>query len=112
MCERRKSFRVEWNSAAKIYDLDGRFARPCIVSNFSNGGAKIIGLEPSTVPDEFLLRISPRVRAKRCHVTRRSKDGLGVEFTVGAKGTSERGENRSASNIVNNRMHHHCTARQ
>ena len=41
MRERRKSFRVEWNSAAKIYDLDGRFARPCVVSNFSNGGAKI-----------------------------------------------------------------------
>ena len=89
MSERRKNFRVEWNSAAKIYDLDGRFARPCIVSNFSNGGAKIIDLKPSTVPNEFLLRISPRVRAQRCHVTRRSKEGLGVEFIVGDKGTSE-----------------------
>jgi hypothetical protein len=89
MRERRKNFRVEWNSAAKIYDHDGRFARLCIVSNFSNGGAKIIGLEPSTIPDEFILRISPRGRTQRCHVIRRSKDGLGVEFTVGAKSTSE-----------------------
>jgi len=89
MRERRKNFRVEWNSAAKMYDRDGRFARLCIVSNFSNGGAKIIGLEPSTVPDEFILRISPRGRAQRCHVIRRSKEGLGVEFTAGAKGTSE-----------------------
>ena len=47
MRERRKNFRVEWNSAAKIYDRDGRFARLCIVSNFSNGGAKIIGLDPA-----------------------------------------------------------------
>jgi hypothetical protein len=85
MRERRKSLRVEWSSAARIYDLDGRFARPCIVSNFSNGGAKIIGLEPSTVPDEFLLRISPRIRAQRCYVTRRSKDGLGVQFRTGAQ---------------------------
>ena len=96
MPERRKSFRVEWNSAAKIYDRDGRFARPCIVSNFSNGGAKIIGLEASTVPDEFILRISPRGlhisprgHAQRYHVIRRSKDGLGVEFAAGAKDTSE-----------------------
>src|SRR5665647_3768472 len=89
MPKRRKSFRVEWNSAAKMYDRDGRFVRLFTVSNFSNGGAKIIGLIPSTVPDEFILRISPRGHPQRCHVIRRSKDGLGVEFTAGAKGTSE-----------------------
>jgi PilZ domain len=88
MRERRKHFRVEWHSEAKIYDSDGCVARRCFVSNFSNGGAKIIGLEPSTVPDEFLLRISPRGRAQRCHVTRRSKDGLGVEFIAGTKVTN------------------------
>ena len=89
MRERRKNFRVEWNSAAKIYDRDGRFARPCIVSNFSNGGAKIIGLEASTVPDEFILRISPHSRPHECHVIRRSKDGLGVEFTGNDRGMNE-----------------------
>ena len=82
MRERRKNFRVEWNSPAKIYDIQGRFTRRCIVSNFSNGGAKIIGLEPGTVPEEFILRISPRGRAKRCRVVRRFRDGLGVEFTA------------------------------
>jgi hypothetical protein len=85
MRERRKNFRVEWNSAAKIYGRDGRFAGRCIVSNFSNGGAKIIGLEPSTVPNEFILRMSPHSHAQRCHVIRRSKDGLAVEFTSSAK---------------------------
>jgi len=89
MRERRKNFRVEWNSPAKIYDSKGRLAGRCIVSNFSNSGAKIASLEPSTVPDEFILRISPHGRAHRCHVTWRSKDGLGVEFTDRAKGTSE-----------------------
>jgi hypothetical protein len=98
MRERRKSFRVEWNSAAKIYDRDGRFARLCIVSNFSNGGAKIIGLEPSTVPDEFILRISPRCRAQKCHVTRRSKDGLAVEFTAHQR--YQRASTGSAAKIV------------
>jgi hypothetical protein len=89
MRERRKNFRVEWNSAAKIYDRDGRFPRRCIVSNFSNGGAKIIGLEPSTVPDEFILRISPACRTQKCHVIRRSKDGLAVKFAADAKDPSE-----------------------
>ena len=68
MRERRKNFRVEWNSPAKIYDSHGRFTGRCIVSNFSNDGAKIIGLEPSIVPDEFVLRMTPRGRAKRCRL--------------------------------------------
>ena len=66
MRERRKNFRVEWNSLGTIYDRNGRFARRCIVSNFSNGGARITGVEPSTVPDEFILRISPHGRAHDC----------------------------------------------
>jgi hypothetical protein len=59
MRERRKNFRVEWNSPGKIYHRNGRFARLCIVRNFSNGGARITGVEPGTVPDEFILRIFP-----------------------------------------------------
>jgi hypothetical protein len=89
MRERRRNFRVEWNSPGKIYDCNGRFARPCTVSNFSNGGAKIVCLGHHKVPDQFILRISPHGRARRCRVTWRAKDGLGVEFTDGAKGTTE-----------------------
>ena len=89
MRERRKNFRVEWNSPGKIYDHNGRFVQSCIVSNFSNGGGKIVGLEPGTVPDEFILRISPHGHVHNCRVTWRSKDGLGVKFTDGAQGTSE-----------------------
>jgi hypothetical protein len=89
MRERRKNFRVEWNSQAKIYDRRGRFARPCLVSNFSNGGAKIVSLEPRTIPDEFTLRISPHGRLQERHVTWRSKDGVGVEFTDEARGANE-----------------------
>jgi PilZ domain len=87
--ERRNNFRVEWNSPGKIYHRNGRFSRLCIVSNFSNGGARITGVEPGTVPDEFILRIFPHDRAHECRVTWRSKDGLGVEFAGNARGTSE-----------------------
>ena len=89
MREHRKNFRVEWNSQAKIYDCHGRFDRQCIVSNFSNGGAKILVPESGGLPDEFILRISPRCRLQKCHVIWRSKDGVGVEFTDSAKDASD-----------------------
>ena len=78
--ERRKNFRVEWNSPATIYNCNGRSARPCVVSNLSNGGAKIVGVRPETIPDEFVLRVSPHSRARKCRVLWRSRDALGVEF--------------------------------
>lgn len=89
MRERRKNFRIEWNSLASIYDRYGRLTELCIVRDFSNRGATISGVEPSSIPDEFILRISPRSRAHHCHVTWRSMDGLGVKFTGHAKGISE-----------------------
>ena len=82
----------------------GRFARLCIVSNFSNGGARITGVEPDTVPDEFILRIFPHDRAHKCGVTWRSKDGLGVDFAGDAKGIREpaidRRQKRLSSAVV------------
>jgi hypothetical protein len=48
--ERRKHFRVEWNSPATIYD--GQLPGCCIVSYFSNGGAKIVGVKATTIADE------------------------------------------------------------
>jgi|SRR5215211_1418972 len=81
--ERRTNFRVEWNSAATIYDRNGRRARPCIVTNFSNGGAKITGVVPETIADEIMLRLSPHSRTRRCRVVWRTRDALGVEFIEG-----------------------------
>ena len=89
MRERRKNFRVEWNSAAKIYDHNGHFAGPCIVCNFSNGGAKIVGVKPDDLPNNFILRISPHGHAHNCRVVWRTKDSLGVKFTGTAKDTRE-----------------------
>jgi hypothetical protein len=78
--ERRKNFRVDWNAPATIYDLERRLARPCVLSNFSNTGARIAGVRSSTIPDEFILRIT-RGRTHKCHVLWRSDDALGVKFT-------------------------------
>ena len=80
--ERRRNFRVEWNSPATIYDLERDLVRPCILANFSNTGARITGVLASTIPDEFMLRITGGRRGTRkCRVLWRSNDTLGVEFT-------------------------------
>ena len=76
--DRRNNFRVEWHSPAILYQ--GTLARPCILSNFSNGGAKITGVRTTTIPDEFGLRITPRRRIHACRVIWRTDDALGVQF--------------------------------
>jgi hypothetical protein len=84
--ERRKNFRVEWHSAATLYDLDREMPRPCILADFSNGGAKITGIVADTIPDEFMLRMGHgERRLRRCRVVWREDDTVGVQFTDGAK---------------------------
>jgi PilZ domain len=77
--ERRKNFRVERNSLATIYH--GEFARPCILTNFSNGGARVAGVRADTFPEEFMLRLTPLGRIHKCRVLWRTNDALGVRFT-------------------------------
>ena len=77
--ERRKSFRVEWNEPATIHD--GGMARPCILANFSNTGAKLTKVAPATIPDEFMLSITPHGRKRKCRVRWRYGEAVGVQFT-------------------------------
>jgi hypothetical protein len=63
-----------------IYDCDSDWTGTCILSDFSNGGAKIRGVTVSTVPDHFLLRAIGLRKTYKCHVLWRSADALGVEF--------------------------------
>jgi hypothetical protein len=81
--ERRKNLRVEWNSPATISDGEGGTETRCILSNLSNLGASITDVRVDTIPDEFLLRITPRGRRRKCRVLWRSSSGntLGVVFT-------------------------------
>ena len=86
--ERRQNFRVEWKSSATYYDCDGR-SHPCIVNDLSNGGAKITGVRPVTIPDDFLLLISPHSALRSCHVAWRSKEAVGVRFTDRSNGAAK-----------------------
>ena len=76
--------------------------RPCILSDFSDGGAKITGVRVSTIPDEFLLRFSHgHGRTRRCRVIWRTDDTLGIEFTDPIK----RAEKSAARNAAREPAH-------
>ena len=85
--ERRQSSRVEWNEPATIHD--GSMARPCILANFSNSGAKLTKVVPATIPDEFLLSITPHGRKRKCRVRWRYGEAVGVQFTDRGDGVEE-----------------------
>jgi hypothetical protein len=78
--ERRKNFRIQWNSSAMIYDCEGAWDHPCVLSDFSNGGAKISGVTVSKFPDDFMLKMARGLKPRKCHVLWRTADALGVEF--------------------------------
>lgn len=79
--ERRKHLRVEWVSPGTIYVGDGSPGRPCLVSNLSNGGARISRVDSDRLPDEFMLSLSPRRGpSRKCRIVWRTKHDVGVEF--------------------------------
>jgi hypothetical protein len=79
--ERRQHLRVEWIDTGTIDLGTGLPLRTCMVSNLSNGGAKLSGLDAKTLPDEFTLCLSAsRNSARKCRVIWRKKHELGVEF--------------------------------
>jgi hypothetical protein len=77
--ERRKYFRVTWNLPATIYDVGRHLERPCILSDLSEGGARLSGVRANTIPDEFRLR-TPLGDRRTCHVVWRTDNELGVSF--------------------------------
>ena len=95
--DRRKNFRIEWKSPSTIYDVDQHLERPCIVSDFSNGGAKLTMVDASTIPDQFILTFASGRRGRRkCRVLWRSKGMLGVEFADAITSTDEPEATRDA----------------
>ena len=79
--DRRKNFRVEWNSPGTIYSREGGSGYHCIVKDLSNGGVKISGVAVAEVPDQFTLHIAGDSKTRECEVLWRKADSLGVKFT-------------------------------
>jgi hypothetical protein len=77
--ERRKNFRLEWNSPALI--CYGDVTRSCTLADLSNGGARIVVFSAETVPDMFTLRL-PRGQGgiHQCRMLWRFGNTIGAAF--------------------------------
>jgi PilZ domain len=95
--ERRRNYRIQWHSRAMISSCDGDWSSPCVLSDFSNGGAKISGPSVRHVPDQFFLRMARGVRPRNCRVLWRSTEAIGVEFTDPIVGAQDMKVGRMAS---------------
>lgn len=80
MRDRRKDIRVEWNSLGRFFNDGSRYGRPCVVSNLSSGGAKIVLAANAVITDTFRLRITPHSPLRECMIAWRKGYAVGVEF--------------------------------
>jgi PilZ domain len=79
--ERRQSARVSTNRVATIRTDDGSFTVSCVVSNLSEGGAKLMVEEPKPLPTEFFLFLRPGgAVGRRCQIMWRIGNRVGVRF--------------------------------
>ena len=78
--DQRKDIRVEWNSPGRFFNDGSHYGRPCVVSNLSNGGAKMILAANTVITDIFRLRITPHSPLRDCAIVWREGDVVGVQF--------------------------------
>ena len=82
--ERRKNFRVEWNTTGKIV-VNGRAICSCIIGDLSNGGANISEVVSAEIPDRFELHFPEVIAPRLCRVSWRKDTEVGVRFLASAR---------------------------
>ena len=92
--EKRKQTRIEWLSPGAIH-VDGQSTPiPCVVSNLSNGGAKIGRVDTTKLPSEFTLDVWPSDGCTlRCVVIWRGASIVGVKFAEPVLTTATQSDN-------------------
>jgi PilZ domain len=80
--EKRKSKRIERNTAAALISVMGEPIIECVLRDISATGACISVEVPEVVPDYFFLKIEElgEQLSPKCRVRWRSGTVLGVEF--------------------------------
>jgi hypothetical protein len=77
--ERRRHERHSINRVAKIQSA-GSLPRDCLVTDISDGGARLYA-ESIVIPDQFVLLLTgSRTQRKECRVVWRLGNEIGVEF--------------------------------
>jgi PilZ domain len=79
--ELRKQARQPFHYAAKILTDKKEPPRPCMISDISEGGARLLLDNNDELPDRFMLLLSARGEARRrCRVIWRKDLAVGVAF--------------------------------
>ena len=79
--ELRKKPRQHFHYAAKILTDKKGPPRPCLISDISEGGARLLLDNNDELPDRFMLLLSARGEARRrCRVIWRKDLAVGVAF--------------------------------
>ena len=79
--EKRKDHRKHLRYPAKIDIGDGQPPRPCLLSNVSASGARILLETSDELPDHFALLLAAEHGAlRRCRVIWREGNQIGVSF--------------------------------
>ncbi len=77
--DRRAHPRKKMLKPAYIVYQDGNCVMDCVVSDLSEGGARIKPADIFACPDSFELQIKGEF-ARRCKVVQKSESGMGVKF--------------------------------
>jgi PilZ domain-containing protein len=93
--ERRNYERSSSNTPAVIRSDDASFTASCVVSNLSEGGAKLLVGEHEPLPTQFILFLRPNSPVgRRCETIWRIGNKVGVRF-VSTADSSIRGHKGS-----------------
>jgi len=98
--EKRKNLRRLVSYPAFIDLGDDQPIVKCALCDASQEGAQLAVANPEALPDEFILALSSDGAARRrCRVTWRAEDSIGVQFLKDVK-TSVRATRRPVANVA------------
>ncbi len=79
--DRRQGPRVAMHYRARVEPAPGQPLRDCVMVDVSSKGARLVFEKPDELPEDFTLVLSDRgTPRRRCHVTWRTEEEVGVNF--------------------------------
>ena len=84
--DKRSANRQEFHHKCWIVTTDDGSQVLAHISNISPSGALLISSAPQDLPEEFTLNLTEDGSVhRRCRVSRRTDDGIGVKFLPGGR---------------------------
>ena len=99
--EKRRSHRQSLKYPARIDIGDGSPPRPCVLTDVSVSGARVMVEKPHEISDQFSLLIAPEHGTmRRCKVAWREDKQIGLEFVKPGADKKSRPPAKTSVHIV------------